>query len=214
MDVEPPSPPEPEEESSASTTSPGLTLYTVSTIVTLVVALCAIGLSVWEGYEYRRHNRLSVMPQLQSANEYRNNPGDSTAKVRYRLLNAGLGPAVLESIVVYYDSTEVFYTDDPDRWLDFGGLRDSTQQLPAEIGLFTYSRRPGEMLKAGEAHLLFEATVDFSPSDSATLDGARQFRRLLNRYSHVFCYCSVYGDHCGQVIAKGYGYAPDDACGF
>ena len=85
-------------------------LETIANILTAAVAIAAILLSVWEGMENRRHNRLSVLPHL-DANELsiRNaspvtNDGfpflqnkDSLYAISYLLENSGLGPAVIKT---------------------------------------------------------------------------------------------------------------------
>jgi len=61
-------PPPPDEIDSASEEDEGRSmryrLQIASNLVTLLVAVSAIGLSVWEGCEARRHNRLAVLPNL------------------------------------------------------------------------------------------------------------------------------------------------------
>jgi hypothetical protein len=68
-----PEPPPDENEPSTSTDRGAQTsesfykqLQVLTTFVTLVVAVTAIALSVWEGYETRKSNRLTVQPYLKS----------------------------------------------------------------------------------------------------------------------------------------------------
>lgn len=74
-------------------------LQLISTVVTLCVALLAIGLTVWQGYEMRRHNRLTVQPYLK-ANAVVNYATESV-ELTYSLESNGLGPAVYSQILVF-----------------------------------------------------------------------------------------------------------------
>ena len=61
-----PDPPDAAPDDKSGSSSLQQRLQITSTIVTLCVALLAIGLTVWQGYETRRHNRLTVQPYPQS----------------------------------------------------------------------------------------------------------------------------------------------------
>lgn len=95
----------------------------LANVLTVIVALTAIGLSIWQGYENRTHNRLSVVPNLES-NEYGINRAfvdplsgeyypllqneDSLYAVSYSLKNTGLGPAVIQNLLAFRDNEKVF----------------------------------------------------------------------------------------------------------
>ena len=59
-----------------------------------LVAPAAIGLALWEGYENRQHNRISVVPKLDGVRDV-----DMTAQsFELALLSRGLGPAVVTDL--------------------------------------------------------------------------------------------------------------------
>ena len=64
-----------------------------------VIALCALGLTVWQAKITRHHNRLSVTPHLTTWSQR------DVANNRYlvELLNNGIGPALIESFYIYVD---------------------------------------------------------------------------------------------------------------
>ena len=68
-------------------------------------ALCALGLSLWEGHQNRRHNKLSVRPLLTAEQNFENI--DNEKIIRFELMNAGFGPAIIKDFILSYDGREV-----------------------------------------------------------------------------------------------------------
>lgn len=64
-----------------------------------IIALCALGLTIWQAKIARRHNKLSVMPHLTTWSQR------DVANNRYsaELLNNGIGPALIEGFHIYVD---------------------------------------------------------------------------------------------------------------
>ena len=63
----------------------------------MAIALASIIISIWQGIEMRRHNRLSVRPRLEIV--YR----VDDQWFGYILINNGLGPAVISSKTIFVD---------------------------------------------------------------------------------------------------------------
>lgn len=178
----------------------GSRIQIIANALTILVAVAAIGLSVWEGRENRLHNRLSVMPHLERIEStVREGFEDSTFTITYSLYNSGLGPAVLDDIVVYNSDTLLFRSQPGEKYYDFSGFMDDVDRIGMGDFVFTHSRRAGELLRAGEEHLFFRVSVPVTMKDSE-LSGSRYLRQeVLSKYSFVFCYCSVYGENCNRV---------------
>ena len=69
----------------------------------IIVSCCAIGLTVFQAYAIRRHNRLSVAPRLDTRWQY-----DGRAdEIAISLVNVGLGPAVVKSVVLHHNGEEL-----------------------------------------------------------------------------------------------------------
>lgn len=215
--------PEPPSEEAAPSTSSGTSpqkpdsfykqLQVVTTIVTLVVAVTAIGLSVWEGYETRRYNRLTVQPYVKSNSvlTYTRTPDGLTGDVTYQLESNGLGPAVYTKILTYAQS------DNSWRLLN-ETQQDGESVVPNMDGTFlgrvlngptqstTYTSAP---LFQGFFHPEGQSVPFFALSLKAgeTLAGLslQQISDSLRRSSVVICYCSVYGEDCGRVSVFGAG---------
>ena len=73
----------------------------ILSISAIIIALASIFISIWEGIEIRKHNRLSVRPKLEiSYNVAQNNFG-------YELINNGLGPAIIVEKKLFVDNKEI-----------------------------------------------------------------------------------------------------------
>ena len=102
----------------------------IANILTVLVAVTAIGLSIWEGRENRLHNRLSVLPNLERIEaSARGGYTDSTYSLKYALYNSGLGPAVLQDVVVFKNDTLFFQSQPGEKYYDFNGLIDDLERI-------------------------------------------------------------------------------------
>ncbi len=75
----------------------------VTGVSSTAIALCALGLSVWQGYQARKHNRLAVRPHLTTWSH-------SDVEERcyaVEVMNNGIGPALIESFSVQVDGTAI-----------------------------------------------------------------------------------------------------------
>lgn len=75
---------------------------------TVIISLCALGLTVWQGIEIRknsretqRYNRLSVKPYLTSWASMQD------GHYKYELINNGLGPALIENLIIKIDGQQM-----------------------------------------------------------------------------------------------------------
>lgn len=205
-------------------------METLANVLTAAVAIAAILLSVWEGVENRRHNRLSVLPHLEPqevtlASNSSIEDGrfllpsglDSLFTVSYAMENTGLGPAVLQNILVYQDGDKVFDAAQSDETYFPGQMKDNLRQLPFPVGTTQQPYSVGQMMKAGEPHVLLTAFARYPWLNRDSLEHVNPLemmkREALAQRSVVVCYCSVYEEDCEQVH---FGAAPPEAdvCGF
>ena len=64
-----------------------------------LIAVAALMVAVHEGYALRKHNRLSVVPDLDTVTYYDRKP----SKTRFVLRNHGLGPARIVRLEIFWD---------------------------------------------------------------------------------------------------------------
>lgn len=63
------------------------------------MALLALGFSIWQGWQIRRHNKLSVRPHLTTWTNTDAEKGYYTIE----LINNGIGPALIEEFLLKVD---------------------------------------------------------------------------------------------------------------
>ena len=193
-------------------------------VLTIAVALAAILLSVWEGLENRRHNRLSVLPHLEAFEAdyastapieieyFRLLSGmDSIYALSYGLENSGLGPAVVQNVLVFKDGRAIFDASRSDGTNPLAEVRDEVRALPFAVSFLQHPYEEGDMLQAGAVHDFVSVGIPFTAPNRDLLERAARRDSLgrqplaivrdgvLETYSFVFCYCSVYGTDCGSV---------------
>jgi hypothetical protein len=191
----------------------------LANVLTVVVALAAIGLSVWQGYESRMSNRLAVVPNLDPSStttgltpsidsEYFpivSDLGiDSVGVVSYTLENSGLGPAVIQNFLVFKGGKKIYDAKGEEDADWEGGIRRDLEKLPFEtVSLLQKPYGPGDMLSAGEVHSFLSVPVSASAfTDTSVFDGFPPLAvrdSVLGQRSFVYCYCSVYEEDCDQV---------------
>ena len=194
-------------------------LQLASNLVTLLVAVSAISLSVWEGCEMRRHNRLAVLPNLDA--NARNLVVEAGATVtvggqprtvdqqqstrRVSVSNTGLGPAVVRKALVFpadapRGAAPVAETQADGESVSLYSIDALLARLQAQYPgmlLFTGAIVQGAMLQAGDALTFYEAAIP-TASVPDTTAGWQVIRDRVVQYSFVICYCSVYGEDCDQ----------------
>ena len=81
--------------------------------MSVFIALTALIVSVWQGYETRKHNRLTVKPILNFTKNYNSTYDiigtDTVVTRKYQLVlsNNGTGPAIVKSFKLYFDGEEL-----------------------------------------------------------------------------------------------------------
>lgn len=68
----------------------------------MFIAILALFVSIYEGYEIRKHNRLSLKPYLDSSKYIHER---NVFKIELR--NEGLGPAIVEDFTIYANGKQV-----------------------------------------------------------------------------------------------------------
>ncbi|MBN2093128.1 hypothetical protein JW964_26125 [candidate division KSB1 bacterium] len=68
----------------------------------IIIALASVVVTIWEGAEIRKHNRLSVRPKLEI---FFNHSSDEN-EMEWILCNNGIGPGIIKSSHIYVDDKE------------------------------------------------------------------------------------------------------------
>lgn len=134
-----------------------------------VVSFCAFALAVYTGYQTRLHNRLSVQPRLTIDFGY------TDEGAGFKLVNEGLGPAIIGTFVVSVD-------DKP---------RQTWDAAAEALGIKTASKRwrvpyPDTAWLVGDQ----QPRVYWIPKSPESDLLIKQSPRVSIRV----CYCSMYGE--------------------
>jgi hypothetical protein len=75
----------------------------ITGISSTVIALCALGFTIWQGMQTRKHNRISYRPHLTTWTHRNTEKGFYAIE----LINNGIGPAVIENFIVKVDDKRI-----------------------------------------------------------------------------------------------------------
>lgn len=150
--------------------------------LSLAIAVCALGLSLWQGYQQRVQNHVAVEPRI---NAYFKLDGKTDQNGLY-IFNNGLGPAYVESLEVTVDGEPV--TD-----ISYGRFGGAVQSMRLGTDCLTIGGpRPNDSLKLGEEIGLIEISKN-APSTCALtklLLGAK----IQQHLDFTLIVKSIYGD--------------------
>lgn len=76
---------------------------TTGSIIAILIGICALGISIWQGYETRKNYHLSVIPNISVQNYFVN----SFEYVGIVLKNTGIGPAIISKFYVKIDGQTI-----------------------------------------------------------------------------------------------------------
>lgn len=140
-----------------------------------LIAVCALGLTVYQAYLARSHNKLSVRPHLTQFTHRDKRP--SQGVLVYRILNNGVGPAFIKSFEIFLDGQLV---TDPDQAL--------ATVLPARQYNHSVTRLGNDYaMAAGEAKDILILALPLGEGDTL-----KQIEEKLNRFDLVIEYESAY----------------------
>jgi hypothetical protein len=150
-----------------------------------VIALAALGVAVWEGWENRKHNRLSVKPY---SCFYVGLPPSLHEPPGLTLKNNGAGPAIITHFEILVDGVPIEGTGFS-KWkraLELVGLSPD----------WVYCRYPeaGTSLAAGESLALL-----ICEPGSASTDKQATLGRALQRLQTSITYESIYGERFSDM---------------
>jgi hypothetical protein len=118
-------------------------------LASAVVAACALGVTVWQGCQNYKHNKLSVRPKLTASESYHD--ADKGRTITFELINSGFGPAIIKDFILVYDGKEVS-NNNRKAYEDF--LTKLTKDKGIDL-VSIYSFIPNSSLLAGERYELF-----------------------------------------------------------
>jgi len=157
----------------------------------LFVAVLVLFLTVWEGYETRQHNRISVVPKL----DFDINVQSSANKksISYYVESTGLGPVKIVDFAIFYkDDGKVIRSDNFNPLA--ADLQKINDKLKINLSLASSNMDVGSFIAPGVTEVLFRATAEGKTGVSDEIN-----KYVRDTLDIVVCYCSVYDDQCQQA---------------
>ena len=146
--------------------------YFWSTIATLIVAMCALGLTFWQGFITRQHNKLSVKPMLKFVMKR------ELGFYELKLMNCGVGPALIRTFQNYFDSQPVS---------EEALLQSVLDIMEPESNYNVCSNADCFVIPVGESITILK--VDHKSNDNLELS-----KIFSQRYWASVGYCSIYNE--------------------
>ncbi len=150
-----------------------------------ILAMSAIFLALWEGIENRTHNRLSVLPRIESNESYDYFETKKTYKLS--IYSSGLGPAVIRRSHVYINNELVFPVGERPMWRDIHKFLN-TNKLKVEQ---SFAIKSGEFFPPGNSRKLLTVSLP--------IDSEISLKPTIKQIGAIVCYCSVYGGDCSYL---------------
>ncbi len=147
------------------------------------IAIIALGVSIHQGYETRRHNRLSVRPIMASKTTYE--PGEDQGLF---LENVGFGPAVVTKIELFVKGYRIHGDSPKEIWTKaIRHLKDLAPGLQAQEAAFVRWFNVGMSIKPGESNSLFVVRGESAnPETSEAIQEAVELIGLKIRYKSLY----------------------------
>ena len=149
----------------------------MTALASVVIALCALGLTLTDSIENRRHNRLSVKPFVSLYSDF--DPVHDDAGLVLR--NVGLGPAIITDFQLFCDGREYKQRPGGPSFADFSNVHD----IPWKLSLFPQ----GSSLANGDGQVILGMKAN-----DLTDDRKNKFLAVLDRIQVKITYSSMYDE--------------------
>ncbi|HCS40405.1 MAG TPA: hypothetical protein DIW44_12580 [Anaerolineaceae bacterium] len=154
----------------------------IGTIVAIFIGICALGVSIWQGWETRKSYRLSVTPNVCITSWWISDDD----YLGISLTNNGIGPAVLTKISISIDNQVYDVLNNPT--IFFKALR-STNQFGESIDFNKVYIDFGEFIPVGETLPL----IWLMENDKTDELKIQIFQDMISKISILVEYKSIYG---------------------
>ncbi len=145
-------------------------------ISSVVIAVCALGISIWQGYLTRKHNRLTVNPYAVIQVDL----SAQSEQVGVQIRNQGVGPMIINSIGIRREND----------YIDFKNMSITKDFLDLQGGDFVFRINTGSVsILPNEETWIISTTKHQSNKDLIS-----RLKAALNNSTIEITYKSIYGE--------------------
>ncbi|MCA8834911.1 MAG: GNAT family N-acetyltransferase [Proteobacteria bacterium] len=83
-----------------------MAMTVITSLVSILIAVVALSYSIIQGWQNQKHNRLSLRPLL-GADLLTEKAKNNNKRIKFELVNHGVGPAIIKKIVLFCDGKKV-----------------------------------------------------------------------------------------------------------
>lgn len=157
---------------------------TIVSVSAILIAICALGVSIWQGHETRKNYRLSVQPFLYVYGRWANDKGIKGIILE----NRGVGPAIITKMEFMLNKNVRIDVLSRDSFSTFMSLVDNRIQNSRITGTNRNSIIKNEMVPPGkEIPIIF-----LSPVDGEDLENVQSFEHAFSGIDVRIEYQSIY----------------------
>ncbi len=151
--------------------------HRITAISTIFIACVAVGISIWQGYETRRHNRLSAKPFL----GIRFSISEKKPLMGVWIENNGFGPAIIKEFIVYLDGQ-------PTKVNSY----EAAKKVYQAAKIYDKSKSFWSPMKSAVLKLGGRINIISYPKENWTTEGIEKFKERLSHLGFKFIYESIY----------------------
>jgi hypothetical protein len=156
-------------------------------IIVAIIAFVALGVTLWQLWVQRKHNRKSVMPYL----VFNRITNYDSPQIIIELKNIGLGPAIIKDVSYYIDK-KIIKTSDMCNWSNF---LKKVGIYPLDVVENTLSNYA---ISTGDTEVVVSAVI--LADNSSVQKGHKDLMKNVQRIDIKIRYESIYNDSFEAVL--------------
>ena len=156
-----------------------------------IIAICALGFTAFEVHMTRKHNRLSVRPNLSIKLTIDKASNDSLHVFEYRLKNSGIGPGEIKKVEFFFKGKNIAHDFESMAHFLTHQLDEIQDQYEAPLGgaIFNHFLGPGVIVEPQR-----EETAFAFKCNECTPQTLEAIEEVFKDLSIKMDYASLYGE--------------------
>jgi len=158
---------------------------TIGSIVAIIVGVCALGISIWQGIETRKNNRLSVIPRIVVLGNWITS--EEITPIGIIVENRGIGPAIITDIEIKIDNQTYNPLSNP-AGFESGMKKIISNEVIPNLNFHYFSYE--ETISPGGGKQPF---IWLTNKDNINRENTSRFIKRFSKIEIIIKYKSIYG---------------------